>query len=140
MIKIIILKRTSTEYCPSKRRSASSRTRNWIFLNNLAIPSVSLLIWSARRPGVETTICGRLKWSIILKNKEADRRNYLHLKKIKWLLIKKYLIKSCAWATWSLPPTIIAILQLIGAPRATNCSAIWNANSRVGVNNKAKIP
>ena len=38
----------------------------------------------------------------------------------------------------SIPPTITAHFTPILAPRASNCSEIWNANSLVGVKIKAK--
>lgn len=36
---------------------------------------------------------------------------------------------SRAWVIMSSPPTITLVRRLRGAPRAVNCSPIWNASS-----------
>jgi hypothetical protein len=37
-----------------------------------------------------------------------------------------------AWVILSIPPVMVATLTPMPAPNASNCSAIWNASSRVG--------
>lgn len=154
----------STEKWLSKRRSASSRTRNYTMtirmLKKLETatfrlerwrPLAPVRKWSANRPGVAMMIWGRLLsatvcgiYFIIIEYIEniPQRRDH---------------------RTWSIPPMTTQHFRFKATPRmktkktqsergfkeneqkshlpiAVNCSAICMANSRAGVNIIPKIP
>ena len=48
--------------------------------------------------------------------------------------------KSFACLSISMPPTTTVMRRCTAEPRARNCSASWNASSRVGVTTSAKTP
>jgi len=49
-----------------------------------------------------------------------------------------FFARESACVIISIPPTMTEHFTPIRAPRASNCSDIWNANSRVGVRTSAK--
>ncbi len=93
--------------------SASSITRN---LRERRLKPFVFSRWSTRRPGVAVRGCG---YSVWYNNQSIDLP----------MIMCGFLARLRDCVTMSTPPTITLTLTPIPAPKASNCSPIWNASS-----------